>query len=99
MTPGDGNARRPVHAGASNAYVRNGVVVCQPENRARTDASLKGYKALLKQDPVAAREKAAAIIKNTYRTLLTRAQKGCFLYSNDPETNLYLRMRTSLRYE
>jgi len=79
--------------------VRNGVVVCQPEKRARTDASLKGYKALLKQDPVAAREKAAAIIKNTYRTLLTRAQKGCFLFSNDPETNLYLRMRASPRYE
>ncbi|MFN0129041.1 MAG: DNA/RNA helicase domain-containing protein [Verrucomicrobiales bacterium] len=38
--------------------VRNGVVVCQPEKRARTDASLKGYKALLKQAPVAAREKA-----------------------------------------
>ena len=27
-----------------------------------------------------------AIIKNTYRTLMTRGQKGCYTYSNDAET-------------
>lgn len=28
--------------------------------------------------------------KNTYRTLMTRGTKGCYVYSIDPETNLYL---------
>ena len=30
------------------------------------------------------------IIKNTCRTLMTRGTKGCYVYSIDPETNLYL---------
>jgi len=48
---------------------------------------------MLKEDPEGAKEKATEIIKNTYRTLLTRGQKGCFVYSVDPETNSYLKRR------
>jgi DUF2075 family protein len=70
---------------------RNGVLQAVPEKRARTDASIKGYKAMLKSEPERARRKAAEIIKNTYRTLLTRGQKGCFVFSVDPETNQYLK--------
>jgi uncharacterized protein len=33
------------------------------------------------------------VIKNTYRTLMTRGQKGCFVFSVDPETNAWLRAR------
>ena len=29
------------------------------------------------------------IIKNTYRTLMTRGMKGCYIYSVDPETQRY----------
>jgi hypothetical protein len=36
-----------------------------------------------------------AIIKNTYRTLMTRGQKGCYIYSVDPETNAYLKLAAS----
>jgi DUF2075 family protein len=70
---------------------RNGVLQAVPEKRARNDASIKGYKAMLKSEPERARRKAAEIIKNTYRTLLTRGQKGCFVFSVDPETNQYLK--------
>lgn len=69
--------------------VRNGEVVTEAANRSKMDASIKGYKKLLKTDPQAAREKADRIIKNTYRTLMTRGQKGCYLFCTDPETNAY----------
>ena len=70
--------------------VRNGKVVTDGAKRSGGDSSIKGYKGLLKKDPAAAREKADLIIKNTYRTLMTRGTKGCYVYSTDPETNLYL---------
>lgn len=71
--------------------IRDGKVVTDAAKRSKNDASIKGYKGLLKTDPAAAREKADRIIKNTYRTLMTRGLKGCFLYSTDPETNDYFR--------
>lgn len=70
--------------------VRNGEVVTNGNERASSDASIKGYKKLLKTSPEEAEAKADMIIKNTYRTLMTRGQKGCFVFSTDPETNEYL---------
>ena len=70
--------------------VRNGVVTTDATKRSGGDSSIKGYKGLLRTSPAAAREKADLIIKNTYRTLMTRGTKGCYVYSTDPETNLYL---------
>jgi len=69
--------------------VRKGKVVTYPEKRSRMDASIKGFKQHLKRNPEAARYKASEIIKNTYRTLMTRGQKGCFIFCTDPETNAY----------
>lgn len=71
--------------------VRDGKVVTDATQRARADASIKGFKKHLREDPVAAMAKADMIIKNTYRTLMTRGQKGCYLFSVDPETNSYFR--------
>lgn len=67
--------------------VRNGVVVTDAAKRSKMDSSVKGYQALLKKDPQSARSKADAIIKNTYRTLMTRGMKGCYIYCTDKETN------------
>ncbi|WP_366548392.1 DNA/RNA helicase domain-containing protein, partial [Pseudomonas amygdali] len=36
-----------------------------------------------------AQQETDLIIKNTYRTLMTRGMKGCFLYCTDPETAQY----------
>lgn len=46
--------------------------------RAKTDASIKGLKSMEKVNPENAEKIADEIIKNTYRTLLTRGQKGVF---------------------
>ena len=73
--------------------VRNGKVVTDPSKRAKTDASLKGYKKALKENKEYANEKADAIIKNTYRTLMTRGMKGCYVYFKDKETELYFKDR------
>lgn len=71
--------------------VRNGNVLARPEYRSRMDASVKGFKSALKKNPRDANRKAAEIIKNTYRTLMTRGQKGCYIFCTDPETNEYFR--------
>jgi len=73
--------------------VRDGEVITDASKRSKMDASIRGFKKLLKEDPEAAKEKADTIIKNTYRTLMTRGQKGCYFFSVDPETNLYFKER------
>jgi DUF2075 family protein/phage repressor protein C with HTH and peptisase S24 domain len=73
--------------------VRNGEVITDTSKRAKTDASLKGYKRDLRLNADEAEEKADAIIKNTYRTLMTRGMKGCYVYFVDKETENYFRSR------
>lgn len=58
----------------------NGKIITDFTKRAKTDQSLKGIKSLYKKDPNKALKLADEIIKNTYRTLLTRGQKGCYVY-------------------
>lgn len=70
---------------------RDGKVFVDPAKRAKTDASIKGYKTFFKQDEKAAKEKVRAIIKNTYRTLMTRGMKGCYVYFVDKETEMYFK--------
>ena len=36
---------------------------------------------------------ADELIKNTYRTLMTRGLQGCYLYVCDPQLEAYLRRR------
>ena len=71
--------------------IRNGKVVTDALKRSRQDSSVHGYKSMLKKDPDTAKVLADRIIKNTYRTLMTRGQKGCFLFCVDAETNEYFR--------
>ncbi|MGE7119578.1 DNA/RNA helicase domain-containing protein [Peribacillus sp. NPDC046944] len=61
--------------------------------RAKTDSSLKGIKKLSKEEPEKAMQLADEIIRNTYRTLLTRGQKGCFVYCTDKDLENYLLKR------
>jgi uncharacterized protein len=72
--------------------VRNGIVICDPSKRSKNDQSIRGYKTLLINNPEA-KVQLDEIIKNTYRTLLSRAQKGCYVYSTDRETAEYFRSR------
>jgi uncharacterized protein len=74
---------------------RDGQVVTVPSARARTDQSLKGYKVGLKRDPQGIRLKADAIIRNTYRTLMSRGTKACWVFACDPELNDWLKRACS----
>ena len=38
----------------------------------------------------ASQEKAKQLILNTYKTLLTRGQKGCYVYCEDPELRKHI---------
>lgn len=69
---------------------RDGEVLTDHTKRARTDNSLKGLKKMLKEKPEEAEQLADEIIRNTYRTLMTRGQKGCFVYCTDKELEGYL---------
>ena len=57
---------------------RNGKVLAIPGARAKSDQSLKGFKNDLNHQT-----DCEIIIKNTYRTLLTRGQKGCYIFCED----------------
>jgi len=81
----------------SDLLVRDGKVVTNPEARAKTDQSLRGSAALLKADRASAFTKADAIIKNTYRTLMTRGSKSCFIFATDEETRDYFHQRITYR--
>lgn len=69
----------------------NGHVVTDFSKRAKTDQSLKGIKKLYKESPEEARNRADEIIKNTYRTLMTRGMKGCYIYCTDQGMSEYLK--------
>jgi uncharacterized protein len=72
--------------------VRDGKVITVPEERASTDKSIHGWKKLAKQgDEGEVRKRLDTIIKNTYRTLMTRGQKGCYVYFTDNETREYFK--------
>lgn len=71
--------------------VRDGELVTIPSARAKTDTSLNGYKKELKVNPARAAKKADEIIRNTYRTLMSRGMKGCYVWFADEETAAYFR--------
>ena len=55
----------------------SGLVSTHPEARSRHDRSVFGWKKRLAADPEGTRALLDALIKNTYRTLMTRGMKGC----------------------
>lgn len=70
----------------------NGIITDYTK-RAKTDQSIKGIKKLLNANKEQALQAADDIIKNTYRTLMTRGQKGCYIYCTDKKLNAYLKKR------
>ena len=66
--------------------IRDGKVVTDPSKRASSDKSVFGWKKLMKEEPLRAAAELDLIIKNTYRTLMTRGMKGCYIFSDDEET-------------
>ena len=73
--------------------VRDGRVVTNALERSSQDRSMHGYRKWVKSDPEAARAAADRVIKNTYRTLMSRGLKGCFVFSDNAETRDWFRAR------
>jgi DUF2075 family protein len=73
---------------------RDGQLVSVPSGRSKMDRSIRSWKAAAKQDP-GSLLRVDRIIRNTYRTLMTRGMKGCLVTSTDPETRDFLRGRSS----
>ncbi|MCS3923596.1 DUF2075 domain-containing protein [Methanosalsum natronophilum] len=71
----------------------DGQVITDYNMRAKTDYSLRGIKTIAKENPLKAQEIADEIIKNTYRTLMTRGQKGCYIYCCDKGLQEYFKRR------
>ena len=68
-----------------------GHVITDVNERAKSDASIKGLKKMMKENPAEATRRGREIVLNTYRTLLTRGMKGCYVYCTDKELANHLR--------
>jgi DUF2075 family protein len=77
--------------------VRDGKIITDATKRAPQDRSVFGYKKLQREKPDYAAKIGDEIIKNTYRVLMTRGQRGCFVWSVDPETNDWLQQQAAPR--
>ena len=70
----------------------NGHIVTDYTKRAKSDNSLRGINKIAKeQGQEVANKIADNIIKNTYRTLMTRGMKGCYVYCTNKELKEYLK--------
>ena len=72
---------------------RDGKIQIDYTKKAKTDSALYGLKTKLAKKSEDAYKIAEQIIKNTYRTLMTRGQKGCYIFCYDDELKKYLKER------
>jgi len=71
----------------------DGKIITDFTKRAKSDQSIKGLKKLMASDSKKAKKIADEIILNTYRVLMTRGQKGCYVYCEDDKLAIYLKNR------
>jgi len=71
----------------------NGRIITDFTKRASTDRSLSGIKKIYKSDQNKANKIADKIIKNTYRTLMTRGMRGCYIFCLDKNLQEYFKKR------
>jgi DUF2075 family protein len=71
----------------------NGQVITDVSKRAKTDQSVRGWKKGMRENPEYTKKKVDSIIRNTYRTLLTRGMKGCYIYCTDKPLGEYIKSR------
>lgn len=61
---------------------RDGRLVTDPSKRSKQDRSIRGYKSQAKSNPEV-HDRVDRIIRNTYKTLMSRGMKGCYVYVSD----------------
>lgn len=69
----------------------NGKIITDISKRSKGDKSIAGMKKLAKENKAEALRIGEQIIKNTYRTLMTRGSKGCYVYFCDKGLENYFR--------
>ena len=69
----------------------NGTILTDPAARASQDKTVRGWKQMAKKDPEGTQQLIGRIIKNTYRVLMSRGMKGCFVYAVDPLVGAHLK--------
>ena len=75
----------------------DGHIVTDYTKRASTDQSLKGINKISREEGVEEANKIAdSIIKNTYRTLMTRGMKGCYVYCVDKNLQEYIKKKMNM---
>ena len=75
----------------------NGQIVTDYTKRAKSDNSLNGINKIVKENgEEKAKQMADSIIKNTYRTLMTRGMKGCYVYCVDKGMQEYLKNNSNV---
>ena len=77
----------------------DGKVVTDVRKRSKNDLSVRGFKTLLVTQREKALQDADEIIKNTYRTLMTRGMKGCYVYFCDPALAEYFQSQLQPKNE
>lgn len=77
----------------------NGRIITDVTQRSGNDQSVKGFKSLITYNKSKALQDADEIIKNTYRTLLTRGMKGCYVYCCDKVLAEYLANQLEPQHE
>ena len=70
---------------------KDGEVITDFTKRAKSDKSLNGIKTDARKGNKAALKKCDEIIRNTYRTLMTRGMKGCYIYCTDKNLSEYFK--------
>ena len=78
---------------------RDGQVKTDYTKRAKTDRSIFGINKMMEEEPEKATKLVDDIIRNTYRTLMTRGQKGCFVFCTDKPLARYLKERIARVHE
>ena len=70
----------------------DGHIITDYNKRAKSDNSLKGINKIANEQGTDVANKIAdTLIKNTYRTLMTRGMKGCYVYCTNKLLNEYLK--------
>ena len=77
--------------GPDLSFAENAVVT-DPLKRSSHDRSIRGYRGRWRTDATM-RERGDKVVRNTYRTLLTRGMKGCYVYCCDPALADFFRSR------
>ena len=70
---------------------RDGMIKVAPHKRSSDDKTIGGWSKLRKEKGEEGDAILRTIIKNTYRTLMTRGMKGCYVYVCDEELRNYIK--------